>query len=757
MKWWALAAGLAVLAAREGGAQAPADGTAPAKLSAGFAALERGKAAGDPGELRKAELAFDDAAHDQPDSPAPLYGRALVKLALAGMEAVPKATAGQRLGESNYAAFVRDASAALERDPGYPPLLALLASILPAQGDREQPPAFVRALERAGQVPGAGPGAHLVVGRAYRTAGDDGRAIREFDAYLAAGGDSGVAGLERARALAGLGRLAEGRRSYLDGSGGAGADGRDLYREDLEWIATPGELASFDSLAAGPFRPWLERFWSIRDARELRPAGGRLQEHLRRWAFAYRHFRIVHPERRTQMERVRILDIGPCSDGGKSLDDLTFLHPDRLDDYRRKERILDHRAVIYMRHGEPWRSQLPTGRSISASDRSLGDPSAGASAEQDAGPAPFQPTVLGEDGRLANMLGSSIWLYWFDGAPRVFLFAASEALGSGPTTLYGQPPLDADFLKLLARLDPAFGRAASRLQTQEFLPSRAWPSRRCLPAVQDAIAHVRQDMRAAVTHDSYTLLFRQPLNAILQTFAMGRPSAATSRIVVTFAADGAGLVPTPAPAGEQGYFYPLTLRVSAIDSATGTVVQLDTTRTFQATDSLTAGRFLSGLLELPVPAGRYMVRVAAFQPGGVAGRSVERTAAALDNGSPSLSDIMIGVDSGGIRWGGRGEPFDINGLGAYYRGATAPIYYELFGLVPGRSYRTTIALRRYGHGKAAGPALVFRETADRASIRVRRSVDLARLGRGQYALSVTVRDETTHREAKREQLLNVAE
>jgi hypothetical protein len=158
-----------------------------------------------------------------------------------------------------------------------------------------------------------------------------------------------------------------------------------------------------------------------------------------------------------------------------------------------------------------------------------------------------------------------------------------------------------------------------------------------------------------------------------------------------------------------------------------------------------------------VPAGRYTVRVAAFQPGRDAGKAVQRMAAALDDGSPSLSDIMTGVDSGGIRWAGRGEPFDINVLGAYHPGATAPIYYELFGLVPGRSYRTTIALRRYGHGKAAGPALVFRETADSASIRVRRSVDLARLERGQYALSVTVRDDMTHREARREQLLNVTE
>ena len=704
------------------------------KVAMGFAALERGRATGSLNDLRAAENAFDDAVQDAPESAAPLYGRALVKLALAGINAQPKGTTGQRPGESNYAAFVRDAAAALERDSTYAPLITLLMTILPPQGDREQPPAFIRALERASDAPGVGPASHLVVGRAYRTKGDNGRAVTEFDAYLAVGGDSGVAGLERARALAGLGRLTEARQAYFEGGGRAGGEGRRLYRDDLEWIATESELASFDSASTGMLGQWLERFWAYRDAAEIRTRGARLEEHLRRWAYSYRNFRVVQPERRTQFERVRIVDIGPCSDGGKSLDDLTFLHPDRLEDYRRKERILDHRAVIYMRHGEPWQRRLPPGQGGRASQ---------------------EPTVLGEADRLENIHGSVIWLYWFDGAPRIFFFSASAALGRGPTTLYGQPPLDPDLLSLVATLDPAFGRAAARLQMQEFQPSSAWPSARCFPVVQEAISRVRQDMRAAVTHDSYTLLFRRPLNAILQTFAVGRPSAEAGRIVVTFAADGAALVPSGRGRDGRGYAYPLTLRVSAIDSSTHSVFQVDTTRTFVSSDSLTAGRFLSGLLEMPVSAGRYTVRVAAFQSGRDAGTSVQRTLAALDDGSPSMSDIVIGVDSGGIRWANRGDPVEINSLGAYPRGGSVPIYYELFGLVPAHEYRTSISLRRYRRDKAAGPALSFTETADAPSARLRRTVGLGRLDRGQYLLNVTVRDAITGGQAAREQLVNV--
>jgi hypothetical protein len=199
----------------------------------------------------------------------------------------------------------------------------------------------------------------------------------------------------------------------------------------------------------------------------------------------------------------------------------------------------------------------------------------------------------------------------------------------------------------------------------------------------------------------------------------------------------------------------VTIRVSAIDSATGTVHQIDTTRTLYSADSLTPGRYLSGLIELPVPAGRYSVRVAVFQPGGEAGTSVQRTLAALDDASPSLSDIVMGTEGGGVRWPNRGDPVDINALGAYPRGGTAPVYYELFGLVPGHEYRTTIALRKYGKAKASGTGLVFAETADAPTAHVRRSVSLGHLDHGQYLLSVTVRDAVTGGEATREQLLNV--
>ncbi len=757
MRRLGLAVGMLGIWAGSLGAQANGLRAAEAKVRAGFAALERARVSGNIAELRDAENAFDDAVHDAPAEANPLFGRALVKLELAVREAPPKATAGQKLGESNYAAFLRDAAAALARNATFPPLIAFLDSILPPQGDRLQPAAFITALQRAGTLPGANPVAHLIVGRAWRTAGDDGHALSEFDAYLAGGGDTGIGNLERARTLGGLGRLAEARDAYLAGTQAASAEARRLYREDLEWIATPGELASYDSLGPAPLQDWMKHFWSERDAADVRSNGERLGEHLRRWAYAYRHFRVVHPERRTQFARVRVLDIGSCSDSReKSLDDFSFLHPDRLDDYRRKEPILDHRAAIYMRHGEPWARRYPAGTSAFA-DLDPGQATARSGNETADGLEPFRPSVLGEDERMNDIHGSEVWLYWFEGAPRVFFFAGGDELGRGrPTTLYTTPPLDVDLMWVLSGLDPSFGRVAARLQSASMAPSRAVPSNRCFDAVQEMIAHVRGDVQTAVTHDSYTLLFRRPLHAVIQTFAIGRPSGATGSILAVFAADGSALVPDPARSSPGRFVYPLTIRISAIDSATGVVHETDTTRTYVTTDSLTAGRYLSGGLDVPVPAGHYRVRVAVFQPSAQAGTSVQRTLAALDDASPSMSDIVLGTETDGVRWPNRGDTVTINALGAYRMGGVAPVYYELFGLVPGHEYRTTIELRKYGEAKKTGAGLVFAETAEAPTAHVRRTVSLSHLDHGQYMLSVTVHDSVTGREATREQLINVA-
>ncbi len=113
--------------------------------------------------------------------------------------------------------------------------------------------------------------------------------------YLAAGGDSAVAELELAREYYARAETAEGAAAYALGATHAGVsvEGRNAYRAHLALLATPAELARFDSLPPDSLGGWIEGFWSKRDAGVGRPAGARLMEHFRRYEYAFQNFRAV--------------------------------------------------------------------------------------------------------------------------------------------------------------------------------------------------------------------------------------------------------------------------------------------------------------------------------------------------------------------------------------------------------------------------------------------------------------------------------
>ncbi len=743
-----------------------------ARLRAGFVRLRLGTLAADPAALNAALFDFDVATHDAPAWPYPWFGRGLAKLysgALPG--ATSKAQAGQALGESFYAAFMDDVRATATRDPVFPPLVQFLTQLLVPQRDRTQPDLIVKTLALAAARGPVAADVHLVLGRAYRTAADDSTALDEFDAYLAAGGDTSVALLETARSLAGTGQLEAGAADYLTGAEHLGGEARSPYRDDLAWIGNAGELAAFDSLPADSTGPWIERFWARRDAESPRPAGERLAEHLRRWNYVYRHFRVIHPERRTQFAKVRVLDIGPCSDGGtKALDDYRIDRPDRPDDFRRKERVLDDRAPVYMRHGAPWQRIRAAGGAIELADAisagGLGQSSAGSGAEVAAGtgsgesdgrgtvPTAFAPSVMGEVEALEGVESSEAWLYWFAGATRLFYFASSGANGPGPTTLYTEPPMSPALFTMLAGLDPVFGKAAGLIERNAMIPLTAIPLR-CQAEIGRSYARTRGDVTTGVLTDSHTLLFRRQLGPIVQSYALGRPSAGTSRVLIAFAVPGERLVATARPDGRPGVAYRISLRVSAVDSVRGTVRWLDTTRVFVAADSVPAGAFLTGLTELAVPSGTYAVRVALFDPGTGTGGATLRPSVSLDDGAPALSDLILSTDQGGLEWANNGDPVRLNVSGAFRRGATAGLYYETYGLQPGRAYRTTIAIAPARNPKKAGVSLSFTETATASTAHVRRLINLSTLSAGQYELRVTLTDTATGAVATRDQLLNI--
>ena len=130
--------------------------------------------------------------------------------------------------------------------------------------------------------------------------------VRRLDAYVQEGGDSGIGDLEMARSLAWMGELENGAIEYLAGAQVQTAEARAAYRLDLSWVATPRELARYDSLPADSVGAWIGHFWSKRDVQELRPDGSRLQEHLRRWVYVNETLSRAGPGRRTAYKEVFI-------------------------------------------------------------------------------------------------------------------------------------------------------------------------------------------------------------------------------------------------------------------------------------------------------------------------------------------------------------------------------------------------------------------------------------------------------------------
>jgi hypothetical protein len=62
-------------------------------------------------------------------------------------------------------------------------------------------------------------------------------------------------------------------------------------------IATPEEVASYETVPTHERRGFVARFWSARDPNLLTPENERLAEHYARWAEARRSYRLLHPLR----------------------------------------------------------------------------------------------------------------------------------------------------------------------------------------------------------------------------------------------------------------------------------------------------------------------------------------------------------------------------------------------------------------------------------------------------------------------------
>jgi GWxTD domain-containing protein len=675
-------------------------------LRLGFIAYRLGElSAGAKGSYDHAAGEFEWAGELRPDWPYPWYGLGLAELAMGEHAIIAIENLRQMLGRDYLSKAAKAFARAAQADPSFAAAVVDLVNTALAQRVQARLTVALEAVRLAAVSPaGRDPGLQLARARVEREAGEVDSALAAFRLALDAGADSGVALLELARTQFFARRTAAAGSYYAGAAAARTAPGIAAYRDDVRWIATPVELAAFDALADGAARAtWLRRFWARRDVADARSDGERLAEHYRRWFYARKHFRLVSRHR----------------------------HYDITEVYRSGQGEIDDRGVIYVRHGEPDR------RARFVCSAPAGD-----------------------------CAPNESWLYRRDGGDLVFHFAARD---------------DVQDFKLVESLVDVFGfqagvRAAGGgaaldlaglYQTRDQFGDVYRRVAEGTGMVGPALAQERRDGRRSISlgtaTDSYAQRFEQPLDLVAGGFVAGEgPVPATPTLHVLFAIPADRLTPQPAP---EGVIYPLHFRVVVVDSGGQAVGWLDTTRVFGARQPLRRPGYLTGRLTLAVPPGTFRYRLLVASGDGGAGEIVSLdsvVADRLDGRRFAASDLVLGVRGSGLSWVMPRDTIPLNPLGRVAVGGDLELYYQVFGLAAGATYRTVVEVRRDGRrsllGRRPSPVrLEFEGLADGPRTDVRRTISLQGVVRGTYVLVLRLTDPTSGTTLVRERRFTVVE
>lgn len=580
------------------------------QLGDALVAWRRGTVANQPGKIRYAMRRFDYLLGGHGDWPWPRFGLALAALQVYREGYPMPLTYGGKQGGVHFDGYADQLRLLFEHEPSFAPALEFLLAQVSDEPEYELPDGLVAALEQVALVPDVNPRLHLALARATRIRGRLAASEQYLDQFRGSGFDPSLEHYERARTLAAGGQLADAVQHYLDATVQPSPAGRARLRADLEWIARPAELAAFDSTSDAGLPQAVQSFWARRDAAELREDGERLREHLYRLAHADQYFRITFPALRSNIRRVQLFDTAPCKVGDKmSLDDYDFADPSRSTGWRQRERVYDHRAIVYIRHGEPL-YRFGTGMGTDEIPPEGMVPVLAGGSESRPDPASPRPLQSMGDQPLAapsfsyappgvsssapeNYFGTAIWVYLFDGEVRVFRFDPSDFGQLQPTALTVNAfPLSPSMMLALAPYVPD----AMRLYSLMSFPSRAMPSGTLRCRVPQLVERAQHDAGVAVRTDSYTRRFREQLDAAIRLYAMGQPARGTGQLLAVVAA----------PARDVGPG--LRLDIAVVDTLTGQVSRARSD--LGGSSTAQPGSLLASAMSIPLVDGRTSVRVA---------------------------------------------------------------------------------------------------------------------------------------------------
>lgn len=565
-----------------------------------------------------------------------------------------------------------------------------------------------------------------------REAGQLERAIDFRRGAIASGTQSlGPLQLEMARDHFALGDTAAGTDSYYRGATDTTADAVTAYRRQLVWVATPAELASWDSLAPGARADWLRGFWLGRDATAGRPPGARLSEHFRRLELALRDYRLTLPASGRHLARstaraaeflpvelalrdLRIL--GPTGNeqaDAANAELLQFVDGDvvtmaggsMLAAYRPQQDLIDDRGVVFLRHGAP-------------------------------------------DARARTVGGISLelWRYDLGGTPMILSFKEVDFDGQAAASvlvpsLIGEDALLRDQVCHLDtaicsnNVDPVIHDAARSTLNRQRADASRYRSGVTIARLRDqGLAAIER----AVTTDGNPVEPTARLHPLVQLYALRNIQTGVEFLVASFAVSGKELTAERPATAAGRHVYPLRLRLTAARRSDGTWRQLDTLRQFATAAPLSDHQYLTGSISTPIGPGTWTASLG-IATGGAAATAANGRAGAVLGRALWVSDLVLGRVGSGATWFSGTRQVPLNPLNTFRSSDAVSLYYQFGGVRRGDTVTVRIEIVELDR-ESSGPvvALSFRETVSAGLMESNRTIGVATLSPGRYRVRVTL-------------------
>jgi hypothetical protein len=499
----------------------------------------------------------------------------------------------------------------------------------------------------------------------------------------------------------------------------------------LQWFLTPDEEKAWATLPDTAYGHWVRDRLISRDVRDGQPFGARLATHFSRLEYALTNFPL-HLAAVAQHGR-GLVGVTPPNNLPDSLV-RAFCEPGLVParafrDYRRWQRDIDDRGVIWLRFGAPDQRIVA---SPTCAETIIGDPIGPPGVNAVGGTV--QPT-----GGIATN-AREVWMYHIDGKLLLLDFEPEAFSGSvAPTRLVSG---------VLGSYLCGVDTWRCGLTERSIGASEGGP-----PLHPEDIEHVRQDDQAfiseATTHDDNSIRGERDIHVQARLHRLWDPLSGAPLALVTYA------VPSKDLAIETQDM----LRTTSLDIAIrqwdpGQNAWRDTTvtRRFTVPDTNVRRPTLTGFVVLPSSPGVSSWSVVVSQPAQRRGRDYDVSTPGLGHGDIELSDLVLGSAAQRLTWELHNVPISLAPTGAVDRTQPVSLYYQIRSANASTTLQTVVAMYRVKDGveqQSAALQIEYDQPVRAGINEVAPTVDVSRLPVGAYRLEVQLRDANDHVLARR--------